>query len=102
MPDFEDQNEVRDLLQRCVTAVSGVRSRAPANMLSHLGANVRDGQLIPAREHPVAKLRCIEVPDDIHEAVDQKDPGEREMVVASPHPVSEGAGLSMRDPNPRA
>src|SRR5688572_7270921 len=35
----------------------------------------------------------VEIPADVDEAIDQEHPGKGEVIIASPPPVAEGAGL---------
>ena len=65
-------------------------------MIAQLRPHVRNRQLTTSGQHPVAKMARVEIPADVHEAVDEKHPGDGEVVVASPPAVAERPGLLPR------
>jgi hypothetical protein len=62
-------------------------------MIAQFGADMGDRQLIATGQHAVAKMGRVEIPADVNEAVDEKHPGEGDVIVASPPAVAEGTGL---------
>src|SRR5687768_7502147 len=62
-------------------------------MSAEVRQQARDRQLAASRQHSVAKILRIEIQADVDETVDQEHPDEGEVIVASPSPVAERAGL---------
>src|SRR6187401_2316445 len=65
-------------------------------MIAELRPDARHRQLTASGQHPVAKMVRIEIPADVDEAVDEKDPGDGEVVVTSPPAVADRPGLVPR------
>ena len=89
----EDEQQVRKLLQRAVADRRLGRPPRPAQVLAHLVPQVPQRQLVAAGQQVAREVSPREVPPGVDQAVDQKHPGEREVVVAAPHPVAQLARL---------
>ena len=49
-------------------------------------------ELVAAGKHSVSKMPCRDIPADVDQTVDDENPGERDVVVPSPHAISHRAG----------
>src|SRR6187402_223634 len=66
-------------------------------MIAQFRAHMSHGPLVASGPHPISKMCRVEIPGDIHKAVNEKYPRDGEVVVASPTPVADGTGLIPRE-----
>src|SRR5262245_24614017 len=72
-------------------------ARSPGQMIEQLLAHVRNSPLITRGQHPVPKMLRVQILANVDEAVDEKQPGRSEVIVASPTTVAERAGYLPRE-----
>src|SRR5678809_87332 len=65
-------------------------------MIAQFRAHMSHSPLVASGPHPISKMCRVEIPGDIHKAVNEKYPRDGEVVVASPTPVADGTGLIPR------
>ena len=94
--DPEIERRVRELLPRLADGDYQIREAA-SRRIAQLGPQIGDRPLGERRQHPVTEMLRVQIPGDVHDAIDEEHPRCGEVVIASPPPVAEGAGLLPRE-----